>query len=67
MIKDFRREIGEVWCDNLKVEVAHPETMRLIMTAPQDGGPALGQASLRPHKLPTQAATSIAQPPEGLV
>ena len=43
MINGFRKEIGDVWCDNLKVEVANPETARLIMTSPQDGGPSLGQ------------------------
>jgi len=52
MIKEFRSTIGEWWCDNMKVEMAHPETMKLMMTSPQDGGPALGQAWLRPEKLP---------------
>jgi hypothetical protein len=55
MIRDFRKEIGPVWCDNMKVEVADPELVRLIMSSPQDGGPALGQAWLRPHKLPHSA------------
>ena len=55
-IKGFRDEIGPVWCDNLKVEVADEEMMKLIMTSPQDGGPALGQAWLREHKLPHCAA-----------
>jgi hypothetical protein len=43
MIRDFTREIGPVWCDNLKVEIADPELMRMIMSNPQHGGPALGQ------------------------
>ena len=55
MIKGFRSEIGPVWCDNMKVEIADHETMRLLMTGPQDGGPALGQAWLRKHKLPKTA------------
>ena len=49
MIRDFNQEIGPVWCDNLKVEVADPEMMRLLMTSPQEGGPALGQVHLRPR------------------
>jgi len=52
MIKSFRKECGPVWCDNLKVEVADEELAKLIMMNPQDGGPALGQAWLREHKLP---------------
>merc|ERR1719203_375535 len=36
----------------MKVEMANPESMRLMMSSPQDGGPALGQAHLRPEMLP---------------
>jgi len=51
-IRYFSSHIGDTWCDNMKVEVGDPEQMRLIMTSPQEGGPALGQAWLRAHKLP---------------
>jgi len=56
MIKGFRKECGPVWCDNMKVEVADEELAKLIMMSPQDGGPGLGQAWLREHKLPHMRA-----------
>ena len=55
MIRGFRSEVGEAWCDNMKLEVANPETAKLIMTNPQDGNASLGQAWLRPHMLPQRA------------
>jgi hypothetical protein len=47
---------GSAWCSNMKLEIADPETIKLLMTSPQEGGPALGQAWLRPHKLPFSSA-----------
>jgi len=56
MIYGFQAEIGEAWCNNMKVEIADPVVMQEMMTSPQCGGPSLGQAWLAHHKLPTSAA-----------